>query len=250
MRRATRHVDAFVGPSVFTMNKHAERGIKGLMIQLPLFHPEPSPVNIEGYASARPFFLFVGRLEKIKGVQELIPVFRGLTDVDLVIAGDGEYAAQLKRLADGAVNIRFVGRVEHGALQALYRDALATIVPSLCYETFGVVVAESYSARTPVIVRAASSLEELVSRHGGGLMYRNEDQMRDAIVRLRDDAELRRRLGDQGRRAYEEEFAEDAFLEHYLAVVRDLLRRKQGGQLERMQAIGGDSLAGREVVLA
>ena len=250
MRRATKHIDAFVGPSLFTMNKHAERGIKGLMIQLPLFHPEPTPTNAEGYDRERPFFLFVGRLEKIKGVQDIIPAFREIDNVDLVIAGDGDYAPQLRSMADGVSNIRFVGRVEHDVLQGLYRDALATVVPSLCYETFGVVVAESYSARTPVIVRAASSLEELVSKYGGGLMYHTDDELRDAIVRMRDDDALRKRLGEEGRKAYDDEFAEDAFLEHYLAVVHDLIRRKQSGQLKNKQAIQGNSLAGREVVFA
>lgn len=255
MKRATRHIDAFVGPSLFTMNMHRERGIKGLMVQLPLFHPEPTPSDEPNPAGSRPFFLFVGRLEKIKGVQNIIPVFRDFADVDLVIAGGGEYETELRRMAGGAANIRFVGRVDHARLQALYRDALATVVPSLCYETFGVVVAESYSARTPVIVRAASSLEELVATHGGGLMYRGDDELRDAIRTMRDDAALRHRLGEEGRRAYDAEFAEDAFMEHYLAVVRDLLVRKREGRLDRVRWAGAStgndcSLADRQVVFA
>ena len=254
MRRATRSIDAFVGPSLFTMKMHRQRGIKGLMVQLPLFHPEPVVGAQRAENDGRPFFLFVGRLEKIKGVQQIIPVFRDFPDVDLVIAGDGGYESELRSLAGGAGNIRFAGRVGHARLQGYYRDAVATVVPSLCYETFGVVVAESYSARTPVIVRAASSLEELVAAHGGGLMYRSDDQLRRAICRLRDDAELRARLGAEGRRAYEAEFAEEAFLTHYLAVVGDLIERKRTGRLQRggggADGIDSDLLAGRPVIRA
>ena len=71
------------------------------MVQLPLFHPEPqgTPALEQPINSERPFFLFVGRLEKIKGVQTLIPVFRRLKKVDLVIAGrNGRNRQRLKGL--------------------------------------------------------------------------------------------------------------------------------------------------------
>jgi glycosyltransferase involved in cell wall biosynthesis len=227
MRRATRHIDAFVGPSLFTMRMHRERGLRGTMIQLPLFHPEPVvPPETEPINAGRPYFLFVGRLEKIKGVQTLIPVFRDRPEIDLLIAGDGTYERELRAMADGVNNIRFVGRADHLRLQALYREAIATIVPSLCYETFGVVVAESFSASTPVIVYAQSSLEEIVSTHGGGLMYRTEVELDAAITRLRDDPNLVERLGRQGREAYDAEFAESSFLDHYLDVVGELMAGK------------------------
>jgi glycosyltransferase involved in cell wall biosynthesis len=224
------------------------------MVQLPLLHPElqVTPTTEQPSNGGRPFFLFVGRLEKIKGVQTLIPVFRRLEHVDLVIAGSGNYEAELRAMANGADNIHFVGRMDHGRLQALYRAALATIVPSLCYETFGVVVAESFSVATPVIVYAQSSLEEIVRLYGGGLMYHTDDELHAAIERMRTDAMLRKRLGSEGRAAYEAEFAEAPFLQHYLAVVYELLARKRAG--EPLKQSDGTAalplLAGRPVFLA
>ncbi len=247
MKRATRHIDAFIGPSLFTMRAHRERGLNGTMIQLPLFHPEPeTPTADEPVNDGRPYFLFVGRLEKIKGVQTIIPAFRERSDVDLLIAGAGNYETELRALAQGAANIRFVGRVDHVRLQALYRAALATIVPSLCYETFGVVVAESYSASTPVIVYAQSSLEEIVTANGGGLLYKSDEELRKGIDRLIREPDLRDRLGREGRAAYETEYAEKPFLSHYLAVVRELLRKKAGGPAEAPEA--ETQLAGRAVL--
>jgi glycosyltransferase involved in cell wall biosynthesis len=253
MRRATRAIDAFIGPSLFTMQMHRERGIHGHMVQLPLFHPEPevSAAAMQRVNYDRPFFLYVGRLEKIKGVQTIIPEFRALKDVDLVIAGSGNYEQELRSLATGAPNIHFIGRLDPSRLQAWYRAALATIVPSLCYETFGVVVAESFSAGTPVIVYAQSSLEEIVSTHGGGLMYRTDDELRKAIERLRTDVSLRERLGREGRVAYEAEFAETPFLQHYLAVVQALLAKKRGGQpIGVAGSMAEPLLAGRPVFFA
>jgi glycosyltransferase involved in cell wall biosynthesis len=254
MQRATKAIDAFIGPSLFTMRMHRERGLRGRMVQLPLFHPEPqgTPPLDQSINGGRPFFLFVGRLEKIKGVQTIIPVFRRLKNVDLVIAGSGNYEAELRSMANGAGNIHFVGRADHGRLQALYRAALATIVPSLCYETFGVIVAESFSVATPVIVYAQSSLEEIVRTYGGGLMYHTDDELRAAIERMRTDAMLRERLGHEGRTAYEAEFAEAPFLQHYLAVVYELLARKRAGQPFDQPDVTAELplLAGRPVFLA
>jgi glycosyltransferase involved in cell wall biosynthesis len=229
MRRATRSIDAFIGPSLFTIRMHRERGVDGTMIQLPLFQSkqtEGSPPTT-GAARTRPYFLFVGRLEKIKGVQTIIPLFRRLADVDLLIAGDGEYRRDLEQLAAGADNIVFLGRANGGELHKLYREAIATIIPSICYETFGVVAAESFSEGTPVIVYAQSSLEEIVQTHGGGLMYRTDAELESAIHQLRTDPQLRNRLGREGLDAYKKEFAEDPFIQHYVAVVRELLARKE-----------------------
>lgn len=250
MRRATRSIDAFVGPSLFTMNMHRQRGIEGAMVQLPLFHPEPA-VEMEDPRTineGRPFFFFVGRLEKIKGVQNIIPVFRSVPGVDLLIAGSGNYEQELRRLAGGASNIKFIGRVDHRRLHSLYGAALATVVPSLCYETFGLIVAESWAARSPVVVYAQSSLEELVKTYGGGFAYKTDDQLREAVQRLKDEAGLKKRLGDEGRRAYEAEFAEGAFLGHYLGVVRELLAVKRaGGRVESNRFAGQPEVAGRRV---
>jgi glycosyltransferase involved in cell wall biosynthesis len=238
------------------MQMHSERGLRGTMVQLPLFHvepdvgPEPVPSVTEG-RDGQPYFLFVGRLEKIKGLQTIIPTFRALPEVDLVIAGSGTYEEQLRLMAEGAPNIRFVGRADARQLHRLYGDAIATVVPSLCYETFGIIVAESFAARTPVIVRDHSSLREFIEDYGGGFTFSTEGELRSAIDQLRSDRKLRNRLGDQGRAAYDAEFSERPFLEHYLAVVRRLLETKGvGGTVDADESASSlPCFAGRAIVL-
>jgi glycosyltransferase involved in cell wall biosynthesis len=185
-------------------------------------------------------------------VQVLIPVFRACPDVDLLIAGTGDFEPALRTMAVGAPNIRFLGRIDHRRLQLLYRGALATVVPSLCYETFGLVVAESFSAGTPVIVHAQSSLAEIVSAYGGGLMYRTTEELCTAIEQVRASPELRACLGRQGRAAYDAEFAEDAFLTHYLAVVHELLAKKRAGEpvTVPVETRGPQLLGGRPAFVA
>jgi hypothetical protein len=83
-------------------------------------------------------------------------------------------------------------------------------------------------------------------------MYRTDDELRAAIERMRSDAMLRERLGYEGRAAYEAEFAEAPFLQHYLAVVYELLARKLAGQRFEQPDVAADLplLAGRPVFLA
>jgi glycosyltransferase involved in cell wall biosynthesis len=179
-------------------------------------------------------------------VQAIIPAFRSLPHLNLLVAGTGDHEAELRALAAGASNIRFLGRVDHAELRALYRDAIATIVPSLCYETFGLVVVESFSTATPVIVHAQSSLQELITAHGGGIQYRTETELIAGITRLSSEPALRARLGREGRTAYDAEFGESAFLTHYEELVRALLVNKRRGGTA-LAAPPEDRVAGRQV---
>jgi len=249
MREATQSIDAFLGPSLFSIRMHLERGIHGTMIRLPLFCDEPVfPARKDIINGGRPYFLYAGRLEKVKGAQTIIPVLRARPEIDLLIAGVGSFQRELFALAGRARNIKFLGRVNRSDLQSLYLNCTATIVPSLGYETFGLVVAESFSAGAPVIVHAQGALAEMVSTYGGGLMYSDEQQLCDGIDRLRSDRSLREHLGREGRRAYEAQFTEDVHLKNYLGLARVLLANKRAGRtMNPALAPDGQTVAGLSV---
>ncbi|HYQ72533.1 MAG TPA: glycosyltransferase family 4 protein, partial [Gammaproteobacteria bacterium] len=124
LSRQMRHVDEFCSLSHFSANKHREYGFGRDMEVLPSFIPDVAPVTaaaIEAQQSAyRPYFLFVGRLEKIKGLQDVIPLFRGKPPADLLIVGGGEYEATLRRAAGNAENIHFLGKMDPEQIQPLY----------------------------------------------------------------------------------------------------------------------------------
>ncbi len=70
------------------------------------------------------YIFSASRLIKLKGLQYLIPVFKGLkTEKKLVIAGDGEYEEELKKLAAGDERIIFVGNQSGEALRQLYANS-------------------------------------------------------------------------------------------------------------------------------
>jgi len=223
-------VDAFLSPSRFTRQMHHERGFSRPMEHVPYFVPQAEqPQPTAGPSPhARPFFLFVGRLEKIKGLHTLFPVFRGYPQADLLIAGTGTYEAELRRQAAGMANVVFCGAMAQKQLAEYYRHAIAVLVPSVCYEVFGIIILEAYMQRTPVIVHALGGLEEVVEESQGGFTYRTVEELLAAMERLRADSGLRAEMGERGYRKYVERWSEEAHLEIYFRVLEETARRKWG----------------------
>jgi len=228
MENMTKHVDVFLGPSLFTIHKHLERGFKRPMIHLPPLYtiPEKTKVVDKTLPVNGPFFLCVGRLEPYKGFQHVIPLFRHLQNHMLIICGQGSYSQQLQSLAKGMPNVHFTGPIPQPQIQALYEKALATIVPSICYQTFCHITAESYSAGTPVIAYKQSAVEEIISEHGGGILYTNSEELLQAITTIITDAKTRGDLKKEASQAYWQEYSEEVYLKRYLHVVRELLSQK------------------------
>lgn len=234
MDRALTHIDALISPSQFAADTHAHIAPKVSKAVIPMFVPS-RPAESLGNQSLttfpaegqRPYFLFVGRLEKLKGLQEVIPFFAQQDQVDLLVAGTGQYEPELKRLARDSPHVTFLGSLPFERLRQLYAHALAVVVPSLCYETFGLVVAEAFSLKTPVIARDIGALSELVTMSGGGLLYRNSQELSAAIESLRASPALKAELGARGYEAYRQEWTEEQHLDRYLALISRIGERKR-----------------------
>lgn len=227
INREAHHVDAFIAKSRFSRDKHKAFGFKPEMEVVPYFLPDMPPITGEAPPHPHPYFLFVGRLEKIKGVQDIIPAFSGSAadGPDLVIVGAGEYEAELRAQATGMERVIFTGRLEPEALPAWYSNARALIVPSLCYETFGIIIIEAFRGGTPVIARKLGPFPEIIAK-GGGLLFETEADLRAAIADLGSAPTRRDALAKQARTAYEENWKEDVVITEYLDVVRKAARAK------------------------
>ncbi|MEO8294935.1 MAG: glycosyltransferase family 4 protein [Gemmatimonadota bacterium] len=235
LERELRHMDAIIAMSDFSRKKHAEFGLTYPMEVLPYFLPDPE----QGGAAVsgprpheRPYFLFVGRLEKIKGLDDVIPLFRQYPDADLLIAGDGEYTEVLKGIAAGIDNVHFLGRVTPDELRRYYQHAEALIVPSVCYETFGIILIEAFKQSTPVIARRIGPFPEIVEGAGGGELFTTGDELLAAMRRLQSDPAYRKERAESGYQAYLAHYTESAVVPQYLDIVqraqekRGLVRRK------------------------
>ncbi len=221
INRCLREVDCLIAPSNFALGKLREGGLKAPMRMLPHFVPVPVAGGEERAHpnGGRPYFLFVGRMEKLKGVQDLLPLFADFRDADFLLVGNGDYAAVLKVQAQGMAHVKFLGSVHPAEMGNLYRHATALLTPSLCYETFGLIAAEGLSYGTPVISRRIGALAELIELSGGGLLFNSPEECRAAMVRLLTEPGLRDTLGQRGHAAVLEHWTLDVHLAHYLQIV-------------------------------
>jgi glycosyltransferase involved in cell wall biosynthesis len=227
LKRAADHVDVFVAPSRFAAAKHVERGFDRPFSVLPLFvedisidHRNAPPPH------ERPYVLFVGRLERLKGVDTLIEAMTGC-DVDLLIAGTGTEMDRLKMAAASNPRIQFLGMVSPDRLGPFYAHALASCIPSLTYEVFPTVAIESLAHGTPIVARDIGGLTEIARESGGGLLFNTTDDLAAAIRTLANNPLLRREMGERGRRMANERWSRSAHLQAYLALLESARKDRE-----------------------
>lgn len=207
IRHGLENIDMFLAPSRFVENKVREYLPELPMQVLPHFLGSVRA----GQMDRDDYYLIVARLEKAKGIHTVLPLFRK-NGLRLKIAGAGEAEQQLRSMAAGAPNIEFLGRVPFAELPSLYRRARATIVPSVCDETFGLVVLESLQQQTPVYVSPHGALPELVAQTGGGRVFRNAEELGGMLG------------GEQAVAADLTAFAPQTHMNRYLSLIRSMSR--------------------------
>jgi glycosyltransferase involved in cell wall biosynthesis len=233
LEQALSAVDVFIAMSDFSRRKHQEFGFTPPMDVLPYFLPDPdgepmSSSDAEPSPHARPYFLFVGRLEKIKGLDTIIPVFRHYNAADLLVVGDGAQAAELRELARDLPHVRFVGRLAPEALARFYRHAIALIVPSVGFETFGIVLIEAFRGGAPVIARRLGPFPEIVNLARAGELFSTVEELVAAMRSLQEDPERRATFVRNGYEAYRRYWTESAVIPRYLDIIYSAAGRRGG----------------------
>jgi glycosyltransferase involved in cell wall biosynthesis len=227
LERSLRRLDAIIAPSDSTARLH--EGVAGMVRieRLDHFAPEP-PATAEPARLTlpqRPYVLYAGRLEPLKGVDDLLVAVAGLDDVDVVLAGAGSLERRLRREALRRGDVHLFEWLPPEQLEALYRDALAVALPTRTYESCPLLLLEALARGVPVIARDFGGQGEIIAASGGGIAYRDVAGLREAIARLAADPALRAELGRRGRAAWRERWTERAHVDGYEALVGRLAGR-------------------------
>lgn len=245
LERSLESLDALIVLSRTSAGLHARLASHVRIERLGHFVPHPPPDDAPP-PGGRPYFLFAGRLEPIKGVETLVDAFRRRRSENLLIAGDGSLEGPLRRSAADLPHVRFLGRVPQAELDGLYRHALAVLTPTLGHESFGLVPVEGFARGTPAIVHRLGALHELVEDSGGGIAYATRDELDAALASVAEDPELRRRLCERARAAYLERWTPEAHLARYLELIARLARARGNEELAAAAASAAAAHGPRE----
>lgn len=195
---AFKNVDLFIAPSKYL--QEAARSDVSPIIHVPNFiEPRSYTPLVQQYN-----VLFVGRLEKIKGVEFLIQamatLIQAFPQITLTIIGDGSEKASLMQLTDRLClshHIRFLGWIENKELDAYYQYASVVVVPSICPENFPTVCNEAMSAGRPVIGTGLGGIPEIIDDGVNGFQVEpgNAEQLAARITQLFSDETLLQSMG-------------------------------------------------------
>ncbi|MDD5773362.1 MAG: glycosyltransferase [bacterium] len=149
-------------------------------------------------------FLFVGSLSKYKGAKYLIEACsllksRGISDIKIRIVGTGDQKFELEELVDKfgiKDKIEFLGHISNGPeLYKMYREADIFIFPTLG-EGFPRVLYEAMSQSIPIVTTNVSGIPYKMKHEENALLVlpRDAEAIADAVERLVNDGELRRKM--------------------------------------------------------
>ncbi len=189
--------------------------------------------------------LFVGRIERRKGVDTLLAAVRGLFDagveLDLTLAGPEAEASFREDFARDAAarpglnaRVRFAGAVSDCELDRLYRQADVVCVPSR-YESHGIVLIEAMMFAKAMVIASGGGVDEVVSDGRDALVVDADDP--DAVAaglrRLAGDHELCTRLGTAARQRFEVRFERQAVAARMAALLGETAAAHPRAELSR-----------------
>lgn len=221
--------------------------------------PGSPPGSGDQDADAFPRLLYVGRVSPEKGVHVLLEAFERVLArhprATLTVAGPQiaalrefidpagaepkldplneffrhrhRYFPYLRQMLSPAASarVRFVGNIPHEQLVQYYCQADICVAPSIVHEAFGLPVAESMAAGTPVVATRSGGFGEIVIEGKNGLLVERADvaQLADAILKLADDPALRRAMADASRASIVDRFAWPRIVSQLLSQYDQLL---------------------------
>jgi len=165
-------------------------------------------------ASAKLNLLYVGRLERYKGLYLLLEALRDLP-VKLTVVGDGAYRSTLEELASG-MDVEFVGFKSDTA--PYYEAADIFVMPSNGPEGLPMVALEGMAHGLPCIFSDLSVHREITANGRAAMLFEtgNVADLREKILQMLDSPSLREQFAESAYRQVQAKYHVDAARRAYL----------------------------------
>jgi len=188
-RRHTKGITRVISPSDWLLAWHRQRGlftnINGAVL------PNPKPLNdIKRPENKLPWkLLFVGQLEKHKGVEVLLKAWSILSadknwDCRLVIVGSGTLEAEVQAAANKDKHLIYRGHLEASEVYMIMQDSHLLIMPSIVWENAPLVLSEAAAVGLPAIGSDLGGIAEIISNPSRLFVPNQAEDLVLAIFRI------------------------------------------------------------------
>jgi FkbM family methyltransferase len=219
-------VQGYIALTEFARSKFVEGGLpeEKIFVKPNFVYPDPGV-----HLSTGEYAVFVGRLSAEKGASTLLAAWDRLGNrIPLSILGDGperkglELQAADRRLS----NVSFLGRVKREEARATMRNACCLIVPSECYETFTLTIAEAFACGIPVICSRLGAMQEIVEDGRTGLHFTagDADDLAAKVEWAWTHSDRMRAMGREARLEYEAKYTAERNYEILMDLYQRMLR--------------------------
>lgn len=160
--------------------EHSKKSVFPNVFEINVTEPKKEKTNKKTFD-----IIYTGGLRKIKGGQVLIKAFREIKNenIRLHMFGDCSDKEFFRKLAKGDKRIIFYGLLPNEELQKFYETSDITVFPSICFESFGRVIIESFCAGVPVIGSNVGAIPEIIQEGYNGFLFEpgNVEQLKNKL---------------------------------------------------------------------
>ena len=204
-----------------------------------LEHFSVDSLPIDEFNDGKINILFVGRLEKRKGLNYLIGAYarikREVPNSRLIIVGPGtrwsnKYEQMVRQ--SGLPDVVFAGYVSYAELPRYYKTADIVCFPATGRESFGIVLLEAMAVGKPIVASNIEGYASLMTHGVQGLLVppKDKERLAQALISLMTDEQLRHEMGAKGRAKASEygwETIAQRVMEYYIRVLNERTRKQQ-----------------------
>lgn len=223
---AIRKVNHFIAVSDFVRKKVVQYGIPS--------HKITTIRNVTDISDIQPnnapgkYYLYFGRLERVKGLFTLLNAVSPLTAVPTYIVGDGSVKPELQRTIEerSLTHVMLLGYKTGVELQDIIHHCICTILPAEWYEPWGLTILEGFAHARPAVGSRLGGIPEVIVDKVDGLLFEsgNANDLREKLVWMAEHPHQAVKMGHMGRLKLKKEFTPSKYYDQLMSVYSRVLK--------------------------
>jgi glycosyltransferase involved in cell wall biosynthesis len=177
------------------------------------------------------YFVYFGRIEKVKGIITLLKAMKIVVDnrpdARLKLVGSGEFfkTSQCYAKSLDLRCVEFLGFKNKSEVNYIVGKAIANVVPSIWFETFGLTILEAFALGVPSIVSDIGGMPELVNDGVDGFIVAPGDSrsLAKRMIDLYDDVLLSKKMGKIGREKIISHFSPESHFQQLQKIYHEVM---------------------------